>query len=382
MSFCSQAQYTVWCWVAKLQLNLNIDVVMTNNTAAKTHKFMPNNLPKIIVVVLLAIGTVTTTLADDTASAFDVLSNRSNDCLKPFYRDVPPLLNKASLKKHNYALCMTDFNVMYSGVSKTPLWSAEYLSPKNFQQQVKREDNFHEESRVQLEHRALLSDYRASGYDRGHMAPSGDMRNRAAQNDSFSLVNIIPQAQKNNQEVWRKLEEAVRAIVTKQQQEVYVLTGPLFEGQRLKTIGQGVFVPTAVYKAIYVPQQGVIGAYYAPNDDSQQVEVLSVCALEEKLGINLFPQLSEQQKRNIYHLPLSAPQVKAKQDIAYSHWDGKSQCAVEATTDEIQAQQHQFTLNSAEPMESQFPPIAEPLQHAMIQQLVNALLQYFLQLLR
>ena len=110
--------------------------------------------------------------------------------------------------------------------------------------------------------------------------------------------------------------------------------------------------------------------------------MLSVWKKKKKLGINLFPQLSEQQKRNIYHLPLSAPQVKAKQDIAYSHWDGKSQCAVEATTDEIQAQQHQFTLNSAEPMESQFPPIAEPLQHAMIQQLVNALLQYFLQLLR
>ena len=166
---------------------------MTNNTAAKTHKFMPNNLPKIIVVALLAIGMVTTTLADDTQSSFNALSSSTGDCLQPFYREVPPLLNKDSLKKHNYALCMTDFSVMYSGVSKTPLWSAEYLSPKNFQQQVKREDNFHEESRVQLEHRALLSDYRASGYDRGHMAPSGDMRNRAAQNDSFSLVNIIPQ---------------------------------------------------------------------------------------------------------------------------------------------------------------------------------------------
>lgn len=64
---------------------------------------------------------------------------------------------------------------MYSGVSKTPLWVAEYLNPQRLSTKIKREDNFHEESRVAERHRALLSDYRGSGYDRGHMAPNGDM---------------------------------------------------------------------------------------------------------------------------------------------------------------------------------------------------------------
>ena len=50
-------------------------------------------------------------------------------CLQQFYRDVPPLLTKESLKKDSYALCFNDFNVMYSGISKTPLWSAEFLTP-------------------------------------------------------------------------------------------------------------------------------------------------------------------------------------------------------------------------------------------------------------
>lgn len=68
-----------------------------------------------------------------------------------------------------------------------------------------------------------------------------------------------------------------------------------FEGKRLKTIGQGVIVPTAVYKAVYMPKTGAIGAYYAPNNNLQQVKVVSVCYIEEKLGINLFPQLTEQQ---------------------------------------------------------------------------------------
>ena len=117
-------------------------------------------------------------------------------CLDQFYRDAPPYLMKDSLNKHSYPLCFNGFNVMYSGVSKTPLWVAEALTPSRLSQKIPREDSFHEETRVNAEHRALLSDYRASGYDRGHMAPNADMPNKDAQFDSFSLANMVPQAPK------------------------------------------------------------------------------------------------------------------------------------------------------------------------------------------
>lgn len=120
------------------------------------------------------------------------------------------------------------------------------------------------------------------------------------------------------------------------------MTGPVFEGKRLKTIGQGVIVPTAVYKAVYMPKTGAIGAYYAPNNNLQQVKVVSVCYIEEKLGINLFPQLTEQQKRNVYRLPLTASQVKPNQKLDYLHWDGESQCEQDLSAEQIQALQDQF----------------------------------------
>ena len=334
------------------------------------------------MLAAVATGSFAIAFGNEKISKLIPFQSSNGACLKQFYRDVPPLLSKDSLKKDSYALCFNDFNVMYSGISKTPLWSAEYLTPERLSIKIKREDNFHEETRVQLAHRALLSDYRGSGYDRGHMAPNGDMNNTAAQYDSFSLANMVPQAPKNNQEVWRKLEEAVRSMVTKQHKDAYVLTGPIFEGKRLKTIGKGVIVPTAVYKAVYLPKQGIIGAYYAPNNNSLQVKVVSVCYLEEKLGINLFPQLTEQQKRNVYQLPLSAQQVKPNKDSSYSHWDGQSQCAEEAKTDAIQAQQRQFTSQSSEATGSKFPQIDEETKQVMINQLINALVQYFLQMLR
>ena len=214
------------------------------------------------------------------------------------------------------------------------------------------------------------------------MAPNADMPNKTSQFDSFSLANMVPQAPKNNQEVWRKLEEATRAIVTKHQTDVYVVTGPTFTSKTLKVIGQGVMVPTAVYKAVYIPKTGAIGVYYAPNNNSQEVKIVSVCYLEEQIGVNLFPQLTEEQKRNTYQLPLTANAVKAKQDIAYSHWDAESQCAEDVSADQIKAAQQSFSSGSSKAATSSVPSLDAGTQDAIVKQLIEALLQYMLQLVK
>lgn len=318
------------------------------------------------------------------------IAGANSTCLSQFYREQPPFLNKDSLNKNSYALCFNGFNVMYSGTSKTPLWSAEHLSPMRLSQKIKREDSFHEELRVNPEHRALLSDYRGSGYDRGHMAPNGDMPSKQSQADSFSLANMVPQAPKNNQQVWRELEEATRALVTKQKHDVYVITGPVFSGKRLRTIGKGVIVPTVVYKAIYIPKTGAIGAYYAPNNNSLQVKVISVCQLEDELGINLFPQLTAEQKRNIYKLPLRASQVKPHQALAYSHWDGASQCAQDVSSDQLKALQKKFqpaqdTLASRGTSSQKSPQTqadGAAAQSDLVKQVTENALQFLLQILK
>lgn len=343
-----------------------------------------------IILAVVATSSFAIAFGQEKIQQFVTLPSVSNAaCLDQFYRDTPPYLSKTSLQKNSYPLCFNGFNVMYSGISKTPLWVAEVLTPKRLSQKIPREDSFHEEMRIRPEHRATLSDYKASGYDRGHMAPNADMSNKAAQNDSFSLANMVPQAPKNNQQVWRELEEATRAMVTKHKYDVYVVTGPVFAAKKLKTIGQGVIVPTAVFKAIYIPKTGAIGAYYAPNDHSLQVKVVSVCYLEEQLGMNLFPQLTDEQKRNTYNLPLKANAVKAHKTIGYSHWDAESQCAEEVSPDAITALQKEFKSSAmdsqtAQSTATQTAPsgIDSESQNALARQLVEALLHYILQALK
>jgi endonuclease G, mitochondrial len=317
-------------------------------------------------------------------------TSSSSSCLTQFYNKVPPYLMRDSLNKDSYPLCLNGFNVMYSGISKTPLWVAEALTPERLSQKIPREDSFHEEDRVKAIHRATLADYRGSGYDRGHMAPNADMPNKAAQHDSFSLANMVPQAPKNNQQIWRELEEATRAIVTKQKQDVYVVTGPAYTQKKLKKIGNGVMVPNAVYKAIYIPKLGVTGAYYAPNDNSLKVNIVSICYLEEQLGINLFPGMSEEQKRNTYKLPFKATAVKANSKIEYSHWDAESQCAEDVSNTQISSLQKEFKGNlvSAQQVETSTQTATSTdeqdanTQDALLKKLIDMLLQFILQLLK
>ena len=164
------------------------------------------------------------------------------------------------------------------------------------------------------------------------------------QQSRFSLANTAPVA---NLEALTKIEYLIRGIAIKKNLDVYVVTGPVFAAKKLKTIGKGVIVPTATYKAIYMPKTGVAGVYYADNtlkDTAPKVQVISICALEDITGINIFPQLAEDQKRNTYSLPLSKSDLALNKEIEYSYWDGESQCANEVPENEITKLQKEFKL--------------------------------------
>ncbi|PLT22483.1 endonuclease [Psychrobacter sp. MES7-P7E] len=228
-------------------------------------------------------------------------------CSQSFYGGVYPEFTNTKLKKDTQALCMDGFAVMYSGVSRTPLWSAEHLDRTRLQQakQIDREDSFHEESKLPKSARASLSDYSGSGYDRGHLAPNANMANRSQQYDSFSLANIAPQSPRNNRYIWRNIESATRYL-TQQYGEVYTITGVAFTDKKTKQLANRVLVPSHFFKAVYIPATNQAGVYYAPNDESERIEVISIDELTAETGIDVLPMLDIQTKTQAFDLPLKA----------------------------------------------------------------------------
>ncbi len=66
-----------------------------------------------------------------------------------------------------------------------------------------------------------------SGYDRGHMCPSGDRTATVADNElTFIMSNIIPQASLQNQNIWANFENYCRQTLLPGGRELLIICGP------------------------------------------------------------------------------------------------------------------------------------------------------------
>lgn len=228
------------------------------------------------------------------------------------------MLTRASLGRRVTLLCNNAYASLASGLTHGALWSAEHPTGNSLAaaSSIPRQGEFHPDDRLPLADQAQLADYRRSGFDRGHMTPSGDMPDEAAQEQSFSLANIVPQTAQLNRGVWERIETEVRNLAIRQG-ELYVVTGVTFQGQQLQSIGpNGVLVPSATWKAVYDPRARGAGAYLCDNTAAPTCSTMSVAALTAMVGIDPFPALSaglkdvvmllpepERRHRNYHHRP-------------------------------------------------------------------------------
>jgi DNA/RNA endonuclease G (NUC1) len=98
----------------------------------------------------------------------------SPSCPQHYADGRSPEIRNEKLARATQELCYQSFGLMHSGLTRTPLWSAEYLTPGHLEaaQNLSRENSFHPEPQLPPSQRAELADYARSGFDRGHMAPS------------------------------------------------------------------------------------------------------------------------------------------------------------------------------------------------------------------
>lgn len=224
-------------------------------------------------------------------------------CPQHFAQGQPPTVVQPKLNTRTQEVCFISYAVLHSGVSRTPLYSAEHLKRDNLvlAKKLSRKDSFHAETALPASDRSELDDYQRSGYDRGHMAPNADMPNRESQRESFSLANMVPQIHANNAGVWAGIESSARQLAT-EEGDLYVVSGPAFIGNNLKKVGN-VLVPTHLWKAVYSPKQQRAGAYLITNDEAKDYSAINLVDLEKMVGLNVFPALSLQVREAGMTLP-------------------------------------------------------------------------------
>src|SRR3954453_20347069 len=226
-------------------------------------------------------------------------------CPQFFAGGQPPALVNSRLAQRTTLLCNDAYAVLASGVTHGPIWSAERPTAATVAaaRDTVRESQFYPDPRLPAADQAQLEDYRRSGFDRGHMTPSGDMPDGQAQQQSFSLANMVPQSPELNRGVWAGIETAVRDLAAREG-ELYVVTGPAFQGQQLQSIGpSGVLVPSATWKAVYSPQAGGTGVYVCANTSKPLCGVVSVATLTSMVGVDPFPALPASMKATAIALP-------------------------------------------------------------------------------
>ncbi len=210
--------------------------------------------------------------------------------------------------------------VSHDNRNKTAHWVCERLNSSRLRKRVSRKDNFKPDKSIAEEHRAEKSDYRGSGFDRGHLAPAADApRSRRDMDATFLLSNMSAQVGVGfNRHYWKGLEKKIRDWA-KASDNLYVITGPLytpadFESGRLvqyRVIGDNdVAVPTHFFKVMLreIDDEIEMLALVLPNetiDSSTDLTefIRSVDDVERTSGLDFWRALDDEDEDELERAP-------------------------------------------------------------------------------
>lgn len=191
----------------------------------------------------------------------------------------------------------TAYTLSYSLENKNPNWVAYELIKDELKGNEKRYNRFIKDPKLTGES-ASNNSYKKSGYDKGHMAPAGDMKwDKEVMKESFHLTNISPQTPSLNRGAWKTLEEEIRKW-TYRDSALVVICGPIYSNPTAE-LKDGVKIPSSFYKIIaapYIENPRAI-AFIMPNTQSVDNDitkyVVSVDSVERLLNMDVLSKLPD-----------------------------------------------------------------------------------------
>ena len=203
--------------------------------------------------------------------------------------------------KQGQIIQRTGYTLSYDAKNKTPQWVAWELTKEETRGNEERTNEFQPDPDV-MGSKVVTYDYSGSGYDRGHMAPAGDMKwSKKAMQESFYMSNICPQDHNLNTEDWNDLEMKSREWA-RRYGKVYIVCGPIYKGMRNEYIGDHrVKVPDAFFKVILIndaKKQYALGFYFENEAGERPLTeyLTSVDELEKLTGLDFFSALPDEKE--------------------------------------------------------------------------------------
>lgn len=192
--------------------------------------------------------------------------------------------------------------LVYSEAHEQPKWTAHIAATDLVTGNLARIDTFLMDPRITTGS-STVEDYWNSGFDRGHLVPSADMRwSQEALAATYLYSNISPQRPEFNRGSWSELEDWVRRTVRYGNERVFVVTGPVLKDGLPRVDNPGhkneVSIPELFFKVVadldgpdkkmiaFVMRNGVndhpVISYAVPTD-----------SVEKLTGLDLFPALDD-----------------------------------------------------------------------------------------
>ena len=210
---------------------------------------------------------------------------------------------------HNMTLngkTMRNYSFYFSAAHYLSYWVAYPLNSSLMGGSGMRDKNFYFDPLLPNSMQADLTFSYRGNYDRGHQLPARDRSASVASNtQTFYATNMTPQRSQFNQKIWQRLEARVQSwasSINPSTDTLYVVTGCTVKGSTQSTTdcaGKKMTIPTAYYKAIlrYTLSSGYSACAIwldhetDPLRTADERDMMSIAALEEKLGIDLFVNL-------------------------------------------------------------------------------------------
>ncbi len=242
------------------------------------------------------------------------LENLKLTLLKEKYQEIGfPQAKKDDLITHH-----PGFSLLYNSNILLPRWVAHLVTPDVQRYNLPRPEpeQFYTDTLVLGKMAGDASFKKLKGYDRGHMAPAGDLDwSEAALAASFFYSNVAPQLGEFNRGIWRSLEDSIRVYVNAHEYqfenywngtEVFVITGPVVPKRKWKKTSKSnaaeiPLIPKSYFKILLDLKHGRGIGFILPQDANKSHNLkqyaVPINKVERKTGLNFFPSLPNELER-------------------------------------------------------------------------------------